>query len=413
MFAKCAQPDRQRSNERGSIIIMTAFFMLFLFLMLGLCIDVSRIYMIRAELQNAADAAALSAARELNSGTTGIDAAVARANNIINTQGFEKFGVTIAAVEFSANPDTGFMSAAGAKANATTVASIRYVRTTTQTTSTAILFGLAALGSTHVESRTAVAGMSQGINTICDFFPIAVALTPPPPPAPGASPSPWPAPNTTMTLNFTQGTNNSVTLAPQDYIILEVPDINGNGAPETAVLSAGVTKLCQTLDANVPFHMTPSSNVNNGPRQITDGVNTRFNVYANGYGNQLQPSTFPPDTNIADNITFDQYDNGTVVQPPSTNGPGRDDRRILIVPIVAANDATNPAYTGSPVSAPTIKFGAFFLKRPSTVDSPCSQALHGCAHMEIEWVDESLIVGRGSVTPGVCSSQFSVAVLYR
>src|SRR5258705_9822300 len=97
--------NRRRRGERGSIIIMTAIFMLLLFLMLGLCIDVSRIYMVRAELQNAADAAALTAAREFNAGTTGIDNAVTRATNIVNTQGFIKAGVTIQIIEFSVNPD--------------------------------------------------------------------------------------------------------------------------------------------------------------------------------------------------------------------------------------------------------------------------------------------------------------------
>jgi Flp pilus assembly protein TadG len=395
MSLVCAQPERQRSDERGSIIIMTAIFMLLLFLMLGLCIDVSRIYMIRAELQNAADAAALTAARELNSGDTGIDAAVARATNIVNSQGFEKFGVTIATVEFSTDPDGPFIDATAAKVD-TTVPTIRYVRTTTETTSTAILFGLAALGSSHVESRSAVAGMSEGINTICDFFPVAVALA-----------SPNPSPNTVMTLHFTQGTNNSATLADQDYIILEVPDINGNGAVETALLSAGLTNICQKLNVNVPFHMTPSSNVNNGPRQITDGINTRFNVYANGYSNALQPGPFPPDTNIQENITFEQYDNGTAVTPPSTNGPGQDDRRIMLVPIVAPG-----TYSGSPVSAPTIKFGAFFLKKMATVDNPCSQS-SACGDLEVEWIDESLIIGRGYVDPTDCSTQFTLSVLYR
>jgi Flp pilus assembly protein TadG len=385
---------------------MTALFMLILFLLVGLCIDVSRIYLVRAELQNAADAAALSAARELNSGDTGIDAAVARAINIVNTQGFEKFGVTITAanVEFSSNPNSGFMSAIAAKDNAT-VTTIRYVRVTTNTTSTAILFGLAALGSTHVESRNAVAGMSRGINTICDFFPIAVALATPTP-VPGVTPPPFPAPNTVMTLNFTQGTNNSVTLADHDYVVIEVPEITGNGAVETAVLSAGLTSICQTLNVNVPFHMTPSSNVNNGPRQITDGVNTRFQIYANGYGNQLNATNFPPDTNIRENITFDEYDNGTAVTPPSV--AGREDRRIMLVPIV------NPGtYTGTPASAPTIKFGAFFLKRRGLVDNPCSQATTGCARLEVEWIDESLIIGRGFFNPASCSTTLSVSVLYQ
>lgn len=396
MSTECVCPERQRDGERGSIIIMTAIFMLLLFLMLGLCIDVSRIYMIRAELQNAADAAALSAARELNSGSTGIDGAVARATNIVNSQGFEKFGVTITSVEFSTNPDGGFISAAAAKADVATAESMQFVRVTTETTSTAILFGLAALGSSHAESRNAVAGMSRGVNTVCDFFPIAVAL-----------PTPYPSPGTVMTLNFTQGTNNSATLAERDYIILEVPDINGNGAVETGLLTAGLTNICQSLDANIPFHMTPSSNVNNGPRQITDGVNTRFNIYANGYGNQLQPGRFPPDKNIATGISFEQYKTGSSVTPPPTNGPGQDERRIMLVPIIEPD-----TYTGSPVSAPTQDFGAFFLRRPGTVTHPCSQT-SGCAQMEVEWIDKDLILGRGFVDPSDCSSRFALAVLYR
>jgi len=408
MFPNCTHPDRQRSNERGSIIIMTAIFMLLLFLMLGLCIDVSRIYMIRAELQNAADAAALSAARELNSGTTGILAAGQRARSIVNNQGFEQSGVSISAVEFGANPEGPFFSEGAAAANSATAATMRYVRTTTSTTSTAILFGLAALGSSHVESRSATAGMSIGINTICDFFPVAVALatpTPMPSISPLPSPSPWPQPNTVMTLNFTQGTNNSVTLADRDYVIIEVPEITGNGAVETAVLSAGVTSICQRLNVDVPFHMTPSSNINNGPRQITDGVNTRFDIEANGYGNQLNAINYPPDTNIADNVTFDDYDNGRGVVEPGN--PGREDRRIMVVPLVAPG-----TYSGTPAQARTIKFGAFFLKRPSEVTNPCSRT-GGCAEMQIEWIDESLIIGRGSFNSSSCSTTLSVAVLYR
>ena len=330
---------------------------------------------------------------------------MARAINIVNTQGFEKFGVTITAanVEFSSNPDGPFISATAAKDN-TTVTTIRYVRVTTNTTSTAILFGVAALGSTHVETRAAVAGMSRGINTICDFFPIAVALATP---TPSASPSPWPAPNTVMTLTFTQGTNNEVTLAEKDYVILEVPELSGNGASETAHLTAGLTSICQTLNVDVPFHMTPSSNKNNGPKQITDGVNTRFDIEANGYGNpKLDADNFPPDTNIRENITFDQYDNGTAVTAPGH--PGEEDRRIMLVPIVEPK-----TYTGTPAKAKTIKFGAFFLKKRSVVTNPCSKSADGCAELEVEWIDESLIIGRGFFNPASCSTTLSVPVLYR
>src|SRR5882724_9839708 len=91
------------SGERGSIMIMTAIFALLLLLMVGLCIDISRLYMVRAELQNAADAATLTAARELNGGTGGIDDAVNQAVNVIaNNQGLRaKTNVAIPIVEFA------------------------------------------------------------------------------------------------------------------------------------------------------------------------------------------------------------------------------------------------------------------------------------------------------------------------
>ena len=385
---------------------MTAIFALGLVLAVGLCIDVARIYMVRAEIQNAADAAALAAARELNSCTSGIQDAVTRATTIVNNYGFNKVPVTITSVEFAVNLNgTYWPQGPDTERNA---ANIRFVRVTTQTTSTTMLFAARALGATHLESAKATAGMSVGINTICDFFPIAVALDPTV--QPGDDASGFPAPNSTMTLNFVQGTGNSATVADKNYIILEVPDINGNGAPETAVLSAGLTTICQSLGTTVPFHMTPSANMNNGPRQITDGVNTRFNMYANGYGNALQPSTFPPDSNIQQNITFQQYDNPTIyptsVTAPNPNAPGQDQRRILIVPIVAPG-------TYSPPNAQVIKWAAFFLKDRSLVTNPCTKNTAACGQLTVEWIDERLVLGRGSFDPGNGTTNFTLPVLFK
>lgn len=390
MFAKHLR-EQQRRGESGTIIVMTAIMMLGLFLAMGLAIDVSRIYMVRADLQNAADAAALAAARELNSGTGGINDAVTRANTIANSYGHERRTVSIATVEFAVNLGGPYVSQATAAAAPT---NIRFVRVTTQAVNLPILFAVNALGSSQAQTGQAVAGMSVGINGICDFFPIAVALT-----------NPNPAPNSTMTLNFVQGTGNSATLANQDYIILEVPDINGNGAGETAVLSAGLTSICATLNSNITFRMTPSANINNGPRQISDGVNTRFNMYANGYGNALVPATFPPDSNIQNNITFDQYSDRTAVTTPNPNAPGQDDRRILIVPIVAPGSY-------SPPTTRIIKWAAFFLKRSVTVQNPCSKA-GNCARLEVEWIDESLVIGRGTYDPNVAQTSLTVPVLYK
>src|SRR6267143_188795 len=167
---------RLRSGERGSIMIMTAIFALLLLLMVGMTIDISRIYSVRAELQNAADAAALTAARELNGGTKGIDDAVQQATNVIvNNRGFAKAKVSIASVEFATSLNGTYMNATSAKA-AGTVANIEFVRVTTQSASTGILFASSALGASHAESRQAVAGISVALSGICDFFPAAIAL---------------------------------------------------------------------------------------------------------------------------------------------------------------------------------------------------------------------------------------------
>ncbi len=104
------QQGREQRNQSGSVMVMTAIAMVALFLILGLAIDASRIYMARAEMQNAADAAALSAARELNSGTTGIESAAtaAASANLANTYSLKKVAVTVdknTGVEFATNLD--------------------------------------------------------------------------------------------------------------------------------------------------------------------------------------------------------------------------------------------------------------------------------------------------------------------
>ena len=402
MSSMNGQRDRLRSSEHGSIVVMTAILMAFLFLMVGLCIDVSRIYLVRAELQNAADAAALAAARALNGGTTGIDNAVTQATSaLVNTQGLRaKTNVSIATVQFAVAVDGTYMDANDAKA-AGTVANIQYVRVTTQSTSTNILFASGALGASHAESRQAVAGMSIGLDGICDFFPAAVALDDANPLTPLVFD--MPTPGTLMTLNFNQGTGTGITLANADYAVLEVPQINGNGTGETAGLCAGIPNFCKKLGDQI--HMTPSSNPNNGPKNCGDGMNTRFNIYENGYGNALQPGTYPPDKNINETIDHTQYVNGSPLTAPNPNGTlATDDRRILVVPIIH----TGP--TSPPYASNILAWGVFFLKNQAPVPSNCSH-VPGCGSIPAEYVGPAP-PGNASGDP-TCSSPVTTAVLYR
>jgi Flp pilus assembly protein TadG len=398
MLSMKAQRDRLRSGQRGSIIITAAIFMGLLFLMLGLAIDVSRIYVVRAELQNAADAAALTAARELNGGTAGLVKAVNQAMNVIaNTQGLRaKTGVAITSVEFAVTLNgTYWPPGATADANA---GGIRYVKVTTQTTSTNILFAISALGGSHVESREAVAGTSIGLSGICDFFPAAVALNDADNDATtgyrGFTP---PAIGTNLTLNFNQGTGTEAVLVLNDYIILEVRDINGSSVVETAELTAGKRNYCKSLGDNI--QMTPSSNQNNGPENAADGMNTRFGVYPQGhYGNALQPGPYPSDTNVATNITSTQYDNG---DPTAGNT-----RRRLVAAIIAPG--TYPGYTTN-----ILDWGVFFLRAP-VAKAPQGQQCQntpGCGDILVEYAGPAQL-GTAFGEP-TCDSNITTSVLYR
>jgi len=391
--------DRQRDGERGSVLIMTALSMLLLILMVGLCIDISRIYTVRAELQNAADAAALTAAKELNGGDLGIDAAVTRANQIANSYGFGKGAVTISSITFARNlyPDTDYVSAATAKNNP---ANIRFVKVITGSASTAMLFASTALGPSWSENRQAVAGNS-GIapTTICDFFPAAVAIQ-----------FPLAAVGTVMPLKFNQGTGTAAVLAEKDYIILEVPDINGNGTGETAVLTAGIPNFCKKLGDNI--NMTPSSNKNNGPRNSGDGINTRFNDYANGYGNALQPNIYHPDANIREGITHEEYVNGSPITAPTTNTQWIEkDRRMLIMPIIMPNGAP-PLQASYPSYTTGIQYwGLFFLKSKAYVENGNCSANPLCGAMTVELV--SISPPLNPVVPTGESSSVTLPVIFR
>jgi Flp pilus assembly protein TadG len=391
--------SNQPNSERGSITITTAIFMLLLLLMVGLCIDVSRIYMVRAELQNAADAAALTAARELNSSTAGIDDAVNRANEIVNTQGFGKAGVTIAKIEFAENLDgTYWQRGPDTTAHAST---IRFVRVTTQSASISVLFAVNALGSSHSESRQAVAGMSVGLNTICNIFPIAVALTP-------ANRNAL-SNGQQITFNYQDDiSGSSAAVDDHKYAVIQVPcSACPGGHAATIQIAAGIPNICASLGQAETLDSSQSANKKNGRDAIADGANTRFDFYPNG-GGGVDPGTYPPDTNVQEGLSSAQYLAKNPTTSPPRNPPGKDDRRILIMPIIDPLPAS---------SSPTIqiqKFGAFLLRNRVAHATGCGKGGFCGADLELEYLGNNFVVGSGSYDPNnLGGSNLTIPVLYR
>src|SRR5919107_1923427 len=93
---KLQKPLRRetRKNEQGSIMAMSAVGMLSFLLAVGLGVDITRLYLTKNELQNAADAAALAGASGLNFHSTGIHDAAARVEKVMNQYQFNKVNVS-------------------------------------------------------------------------------------------------------------------------------------------------------------------------------------------------------------------------------------------------------------------------------------------------------------------------------
>src|SRR5687767_4198229 len=174
-----------RKNERGNVLAYTVISVLFLFLAVGLGADLSHLYLVRTELQNAADAAALAGASalllpEADRIPTAVQRAVDTLNKNkynFNSQEFEDVVPRAdqpALVKFAVNLD-------GPYVNAVTAAgmdNIRFVQVDTPTVDVNIFFAIPILGLARNMTGTATAGLSVQTNVFCNFIPIAVVEGP-------------------------------------------------------------------------------------------------------------------------------------------------------------------------------------------------------------------------------------------
>src|SRR5689334_1289485 len=138
-----------RRGERGSVLTYTVLSVLFLFLAVGLGVDLSHLYSVKTELQNAADAAALAGASALLLPadvriTTAVDRAVDTLNKNKYNFNNEQFDAVMTKadqrdlVEFSVNLEGTYYKEADAK----TMANIRFVRVQTPSVPVNVFFSI-------------------------------------------------------------------------------------------------------------------------------------------------------------------------------------------------------------------------------------------------------------------------------
>ena len=97
---------------------------------------------------------------------------------------------------------------------------------------------------------------------------------------------------------------------------------------------------------------------------------------------------YPPDTNIAEGITHDQYLKGLPehTKPPSAGHPGVFGRRVVLIPIIKKSQ-----FDGGRTRVQIDHFGAFFLK---------SKVKGGNGgDIVAEYIGVGVVVGNGEYDP--------------
>jgi Flp pilus assembly protein TadG len=358
-----------RKGERGSVMAMTALSMFALLLAGGLAIDISHFYTAKAELQNAADAAALAAASQINSTSGGIESAVNEATKALNKYDFKNI-VTITAsdVTFASNLNGTYVDMATAMGSPAT---IRFAKVTLSPKPVNATLSKMVIPATKNISATATAGLSVGL-TMNKFYTAYTFVE--------SSGTPLVA-GQTYTLSAQAGNNSS----PSSYRVLAGPDgdliltgqIHAYGYIGSSYNVANLTQAQMCNYAKI-------------------GMNTRFGDYTVHPG--ANPVDHPPDTITQENITFNEYSTmqgDGVVQ----RSDGMKNRRIMTVPI-----ALNTTYNTSSRTVTANRLVAFFIKRKVTAS--CT--------LEVEYIGAPMAVPEGTYSPGGQQmSTIGIPVLYK
>jgi len=102
--------NRCDAASRGFVLVTAAVSVVAILGMMGLCLDLARLYIAKNELQNYADAAAIAAANRLDGTAAGIANAISEAQTNVNKWYFDNSSVSSVTVDFATSPAGAFSS---------------------------------------------------------------------------------------------------------------------------------------------------------------------------------------------------------------------------------------------------------------------------------------------------------------
>ncbi len=408
-----------RKNERGNVLVYTVLSALFLFFVLGLGVDLSHLYLAKAELQNAADAAALAGAKGLqhNPVTERIQVAVDQAVNTMNLNKYNfsnrtfpgdkttasrralvTFGKTLDSNHEIVNPQTEAQAAADPDPS-----TFRFVKVSTPSVPVSIFFGNPLLGSTQTLNATATAGLSTSSSGNarfcmtpmffyqCDPTTTCTMDTKKTEVKCGANT----LPGGTYTPPGTQTYADGTTCNPlveyckgcAYYIRYKggsspaegqfgIPSCAGAGSPRdlsVAQTLASYGNGCTACGSVTPGDTLDLAGSVPAMESVAGGLNVRFDRTNVVNTTTIAPSaTTPPDTNVAqrallpggkdgyEGIKWSEYKAGSPYTAPANPSWAVTNRRILYVPIL---------YTHDPQGNKIRSVGAFFMQSEAFVSN--------------------------------------------
>src|SRR5512143_1253237 len=328
------QPPQLPKRQRGAVAVVVGIAILVLVGMIGLALDMGQMFVNKTELQNAADACALAAARELDGNAdalTRADAAGVKVGSQ-NLVGFQKTAVVLTPADISysdqLSPNSSYTTSAAASAGEAKKA--RFAMCQVGRTDIAMWFmGLQGFGNQTVRAY-AVATLAPSQSTCA--IPVGMCEANASPPTFGLVVGQW------YSGKFSAGTPGST----GSYDWIDFNPGNGGGANEIRDLLAGPGQ-CQLPPVGTPVGEQGQVS------SATDAWNTRFGIYKGAY-KISDIATVPPDfTGVA-------YTKANLGSAVATTWP---------------NAAPENAYSGTPSSGTTPNYqSAKTTRTPYQSDDP-------------------------------------------
>lgn len=344
---------RHPRRQHGAVAIMFAISVFVLFGFMALAIDLGRTYVVRTELQNAADAAALAGAVELNQTATGVTNAVNRAIAIAAQNNFKfntPVAITIADISVGSCPEDSCMVAASTVTSNALAQGRTFIRVHIPSGALGTFFArLIQTANAAPTMNTTTFGDAIAGRFLAQVTPLGVCA-----------------------IDLVQGGRRAVPGYPDELtefgfrrgIAYNIPQMNPLGgasgdplwinplnAPpagcDPASSSATALKpfVCSgtsTVAASVPGFVYANTGGSYGPME--KALNSRFDDFTGG--NACDPTTAPPDANVKNYTVPSGVAAGPAGNPRDWMNPGAN--TYPSQQSISLDPATN-----KPVAAPT------------------------------------------------------------